>query len=143
MINTNLCRAAEEAEKIAAAARKKAEIAELLKKEEEEIAAGRKLRGGDKVAARQSRELMKEGSAYDGSQAVALEARGIDAALAALTIATGGEGGGDGDDVERAQNILRESITGIKVRCIACPYAQAGTTTNTATQHSRLCHFCP
>lgn len=125
---STFCRAAEEAERVAAAAKKKAEIAEQLKKEEEEIAAGRKLRGEDKVAARKSAKIMREGAAIDEADGPILEARGIDAALAALTIATGGEGGGEGDDLSRAQNLLRENTTGIKVR-----------TVRTST-HERLAH---
>lgn len=110
-----VAKAAEVAAKAAEAARRKAEKEAQLK-EEEEGAAKIKLRGEEKVAARKAQAHNEDTDAVTRRAERPLEARGIDAALAVMTIATaeeGAGGGGEGDDVERAQALLRKATTGV------------------------------
>ena len=77
-------------------AAKKAADAAQLRKEEEEAANGRKLRGGDKVAARKAQSADEEAEGRKRASAKAIEARSIDDAIAALSIAASGEDGPPG-----------------------------------------------
>lgn len=119
---------AEEAARKEEAERRKREAAELLA-QEEAAAAAQKLRGAEKVAARRAADGAKKTEERDRLAAPSLEARGIDAAIAVLAVATGevslggdgGAGGAGGDgasshaaDVEAAAKLTRQLATGIK-----------------------------
>jgi hypothetical protein len=89
---------------------------ELLKKEEEELAAGKKLRGDAKVAAKRAAKAAEDSADVARTEAPSLVARSIDEAIAVLTVASGtpaaGAGGPDAAgadhhaaDVERVSKL--------------------------------------
>jgi Coiled-coil domain-containing protein 124 /Oxs1 len=96
----------EEAAKREKAARK-AEADAQLKAEEEE-AMKQKVRGAEKVAARQAQKVDKEQDLQTRASAAVLSGSGIDAALAVMTLAT--TGGGGSDDVEEDMRTIERGL---------------------------------
>lgn len=90
--NTRALKKAEEEARAAAEreARRKAKE-ELLVKEAAELSSLPKLRGAERVAVRKTMKAAAEAEAFERHAAPALSARGIDEAIAVLTIATEGD----------------------------------------------------
>lgn len=117
-------KAMKRAEEARAAAEKKAAEKklkeELVKKEEEEIEKGRKLRGADKVAARQASKAAEDADDRARIDAPALVGRGIDAAIAVMTIATGGAGsagaGGHEYEMDKVEKLTAQISSGGAVK---------------------------
>lgn len=115
---------AKKAAEAAAAAEKerRKKETEALLKAEEEAAAKQKLRGAEKVAARQATKVDAHTKEKEHAEAPVLSARGIEAAIAALDIATGADpaaAGGAGLDAEgeaeRVAKVASALAAGIKV----------------------------
>jgi hypothetical protein len=115
-------KAAEEQQRAAERARLKA-AADAQLREEAEAAAKQKLRGAEKVAARQAAKALTASDEVDAASAPSLVGRGIDAALAVMTIATspkpggsGGEdaGGGGAEGQVRVDRMMEAQVAGLK-----------------------------
>ena len=121
-----LDKAAESAERAAQekAAKKAADTAQL-RKEEEEAASGRKLRGVDKVAARKAQSADKEAEGRKRASAKAIEARSIDDAIAALSIAASGEDGPPGRRFTGAGRFAGAERTAFLLRVVESRQASA------------------
>ena len=109
-----------EAEAAASKERAKREKEELLRKEDEELKNLRKLRGAEKVAVRKTQAVHEssEDRARIAVDAPTLHGRGLDAAIAVMTVAMAGAGvsggsgspsarggAGDADDDEHARDV--------------------------------------